>query len=306
MKIDVSDFLSQFKGNSVSYVPNPGNAGDAIIAAATYQLFDRISLSYRVANREMESYTGETIVYGGGGNLGNMKTFSARFLARAHKTAKRVVILPHTIKDVTPLLKDFGSNVDIICRELVTYQYVKSIAPAANVYIANDMALSLDVKSLLLRRPTIGQKASILFDYARCKFIPMRYGQPQSIRSARRIVFANQLIQQMRANRHDVLYAYRTDAEKTEIQLPSENIDVSEALTMGVESKELAYINAHYFLEFLNGFAKIHTNRLHVCIGSALLGKAVAFHGNDYYKCRAVYEYSLTDFPNVVFHNDGG
>jgi exopolysaccharide biosynthesis predicted pyruvyltransferase EpsI len=40
-------------------------------------------------------------------------------------------------------------------------------------------------------------------------------------------------------------------------------------------------------------FEEIRTDRLHVAIAGAVLGKSVKFHPNNYFKCRAVFEYSM-------------
>jgi exopolysaccharide biosynthesis predicted pyruvyltransferase EpsI len=57
---------------------------------------------------------------------------------------------------------------------------------------------------------------------------------------------------------------------------------------------------------FVSEIAKhevVFTNRLHVCICAALLGRRVHFFPNDHFKNRAVFESSLKDrFPLVSFH----
>jgi hypothetical protein len=56
------------------------------------------------------------------------------------------------------------------------------------------------------------------------------------------------------------------------------------------------------FIEAIDRFETIHTNRLHVGIASALLGKKVNLYANDYFKIRAIYETSIKPFfPNVIF-----
>jgi exopolysaccharide biosynthesis predicted pyruvyltransferase EpsI len=45
----------------------------------------------------------------------------------------------------------------------------------------------------------------------------------------------------------------------------------------------------------------IRTNRLHVGIGAALLGKQVELSDNSYGKIKAVYAASLSCFPRVSF-----
>jgi len=56
------------------------------------------------------------------------------------------------------------------------------------------------------------------------------------------------------------------------------------------------------FFDYINRFETIHTNRLHVAITGALLGKQVTLSGNSYFKNRAIFKTSLEpNFPNVKF-----
>lgn len=299
MEIDIREYLGQFRGERVVYTPNPGNGGDALIAAGTYQVFDELGLDYRIVNRDQPGYEQKILIYGGGGNLGLMKNFSARMLSRVHRGVKKLVILPHTIKAVTPLLEEFGPNVDVICREQVSYDYVRSVVKQANVYLSHDMALHLKVNDLLDLQPSFLSKAGVASEYLLAK-LKLTDAQPPSLSAVRGLFRAESLINGMRHTaRGEVLNAFRTDSERTEIKLPDDNVDVSEILTMGVETRALAYQASHYFLSFLNRYSTINTNRLHVCIGGMLLGKKINFYPNSYYKCRAVYEYSLANHPAV-------
>lgn len=56
------------------------------------------------------------------------------------------------------------------------------------------------------------------------------------------------------------------------------------------------------FLARIARFRTVHTNRLHVGIAAAILGKDVRLYSNDYFKIQAIYETSLAPyFPNVHF-----
>ena len=46
-------------------------------------------------------------------------------------------------------------------------------------------------------------------------------------------------------------------------------------------------------------FKKIITNRLHVAITAALMGKTVEMHDNDYGKLSSVWKMSMQNFANV-------
>ena len=63
------DLLHSIKNDSIKYVPNPGNAGDSVIAYSTFQLFRQLNLSVSVYHRETRFSERDVLIYGGGGNL---------------------------------------------------------------------------------------------------------------------------------------------------------------------------------------------------------------------------------------------
>lgn len=59
------------------------------------------------------------------------------------------------------------------------------------------------------------------------------------------------------------------------------------------------------FLREISRYETIYTNRLHVCIGAALLGRRVHFFPNDYFKNEMVFEASMKpNYPNVIFERN--
>ncbi|MDD5469618.1 MAG: polysaccharide pyruvyl transferase family protein [Candidatus Peribacteraceae bacterium] len=87
-----------------------------------------------------------------------------------------------------------------------------------------------------------------------------------------------------------ILHAFREDSERTTIVLPEDNIDLSK---VGSLQQFLAEIARHETVE---------TNRLHVAIAAAKLGKKVHFYPGSYWKNQAVYEYSMRrQLPNVTW-----
>lgn len=84
-----------------------------------------------------------------------------------------------------------------------------------------------------------------------------------------------------------VLHAYRTDAEATgRFPLPGDNWDIS--VELGSLDEWLWTIARH---------EAVHTDRAHVMIAAALLGKRVAIHPSGTHKVPAIAEYALGGFP---------
>ena len=59
--------------------------------------------------------------------------------------------------------------------------------------------------------------------------------------------------------------------------------------------------NFESFVNLVGNACKVYTDRLHVAILSAILGKETYLYPNSYYKNKGVYEFSLSGFPNVKF-----
>lgn len=84
-----------------------------------------------------------------------------------------------------------------------------------------------------------------------------------------------------------VLQAFRTDAEASgERPIPPQNDDIS--ATAGTLERWLQTIASHEL---------IRTDRAHVMIAAALLGKTVEFASSSYFKVPAIANYALGDFP---------
>ena len=90
-----------------------------------------------------------------------------------------------------------------------------------------------------------------------------------------------------------VLDAFRRDKESILDSLPNANNDLS---CNGYATKPLDEL-----VNFLKQYKEINTDRLHLAICATLLGKEVNLFPNSYYKNKAVFDYSLKNFPNVSF-----
>lgn len=91
----------------------------------------------------------------------------------------------------------------------------------------------------------------------------------------------------------------RTDRERPEdAPLPLGNVDIS---LKGRQSTPI-----RRFVNAIGRYETIYTNRLHVGICGALLGRKVHLFGNDYFKIRAIHDSSIAPyFPNVTYAERG-
>lgn len=283
-KSALEEFLEGFRGQKILFAPNPGNAGDSVIACAEYQLFDRFGIDYQVIAQDVScSVTAGAIVfYGGGGNLVEPYPNARDFIARHHQGVKRLVVLPHTVLAYSELISSFGDNVDIICREQLSYDYVLRFANAAHVYLMEDAAFLLDAKGLLAR---VGLTGGAWLN--------------RPLRAAKRAVRV--LLHSFRNRRQsNTLNSFRGDVEGTGRSGAEANFDVSQMLAADTMSALDSVLTARSMIKFISRFSVVRTDRLHVCIVSLLLGKEVHFFDNSYGKNRAVYERSMRDrYPGI-------
>ena len=274
---DLEVFLASFRGRRVLFAPNPGNAGDSVIACAEYQLFERLGIDYKVISLDVDCdiTAGEIVFYGGGGNLVEPYPNARNFIARHHRGVKRLVVLPHTVLAYSELLSAFGDNVDIICREQSSYDYALHFAHAAQVYLMDDAAFLLDVKGLSAE---VSISDGIWFN--------------RPLRAAKRAV---RILHHSLRNRRQgkTLNSFRGDVEGTGRSGAEANFDVSQMLAADTMSALDSTLTARSMIKFISRFSVVKTDRLHVCIVSLLLGKEVHFFDNSYGKNRAVYEKSM-------------
>ncbi|MBE6463595.1 MAG: hypothetical protein E7005_07590 [Alphaproteobacteria bacterium] len=67
INIDDTNLINELSDiGEFTYIPNPGNMGDMLIAAATLQFFKKHNLKFNIYNG---TNIAKTVVYGGGGSL---------------------------------------------------------------------------------------------------------------------------------------------------------------------------------------------------------------------------------------------
>jgi hypothetical protein len=152
------------------------------------------------------------------------------------------------------------------------------MARHAEILAAHDLALSANVAALL-GPPVAPLRASADYRKAEQKFMD----------------FVGD------AGAAEELAVFRSDKEKRPGTAPPASPDISRLFQPQPQTLENKLIAAHFFLRAVDAFPIVRTDRLHVAIAGAMLGKQVWLYPNSYYKNRAVYEFSLRAFSNVHF-----
>lgn len=91
----------------------------------------------------------------------------------------------------------------------------------------------------------------------------------------------------------DALNAFRTDVESVQKEIPSDNIDVSVLHDHTGSTAE--------FFSLVGDYQRVTTDRLHVAIAAAMLGREVIFYPGAYHKNRSMFNSTLRYFPTVKF-----
>jgi exopolysaccharide biosynthesis predicted pyruvyltransferase EpsI len=97
---------------------------------------------------------------------------------------------------------------------------------------------------------------------------------------------------------------FRTDQESTgAFEIPKDNLDISLSWNGELWHRpDFAKNVTHSIACYLSAFETIKTDRLHIAILAAILGKQVILFPNNYYKIKAVFEYLMHKrFNKVTF-----
>ena len=230
-----------------------GNLGDALIRWAT---FDRLGLPPDIGRRSRRA---RSILFPGGGNLVPFYAEGSTLLRRLPED-REGVILPHSIRGASSLLRRHP-GVIAIARERATVDHLLAGGvPATQVRLADDLAFSL------------------------AGDVPTPPGQGSG-----------------------TLLALRIDAESRVPDLAhrEHNFDVSEQRVAAWTDPDETRDWARASLRFVALYDRVVTDRLHVAIAAALVGRDCWLLPNLYDKNRAVHDHSIRDrFPHVVWCED--
>lgn len=271
--------------NETVYVPNSGNAGDSLIAEATYQFLDDISLRYTTAKLTDTLPGRRRVIVGGGGNLVGPYRNVRNFLDRNLDLFDELIILPHTIQAHEDVLAKLDERCTLICREQRSFDFTRAAAPRAKVLLGDDMALLWNPEKTRTRahKAMMSHIADPAFDLRNLKH------------TVRRVLHRGKV-------QGGTLNAFRLDVESRNSSVPEGNIDLSQVFATDSMSPAHSACAIHALAQFIDRADIVRSDRLHISILSAALGKKVEMHDNNYGKNRSVYDHSLASrFPNITF-----
>lgn len=280
MKQEIGNVLGAWfvQGEAIQYFPNPGNSGDALIAAATWQVFDRLGCSPLIS-KPATFKRGASVILGGGGNLVPLYSDMRRALERCLEMGVgRCLLLPHTIRGNEQLLSRLDEKFTLCCRDRASFEHVVRHAPHAIAILSDDMAFSIDVDVLEKRVATFRHRYSLLFDK------DWRKSAWQWRRA----------LAMCRPDEEGVLTILRGDREGMAqagggdgaLDLP-DYYKIKHGGRAGCDQVAIDLFCC------LRRAKRVVTDRLHVALPSALLGVPLEIIDNNYGKLSAVFDLSL-------------
>lgn len=267
------------------YYPNPGNAGDALIAAATWQVFDRIRLRPSVA-RPRDFRRGASVILGGGGNLvPPYRNIALALQACLERDVARCLLLPHTVRGHEELLQRLDERYTLCCRDRVSLEHVRRHAPRANALLADDMVFGLDFAALEARVASRRHKLALLLD--------------RDWRRHRRAWHA--ALARQHPDAAGGLIIWRSDLEAATGARRDADLDLMRHYITRCRHRAGCDQVAQDLVSLLRRAAAVTTDRLHVALPAWRLGLQVTLQDNNYGKLSAVWETSVVGSRRISY-----
>jgi exopolysaccharide biosynthesis predicted pyruvyltransferase EpsI len=273
---------------TLKYVPNHGNAGDALIAAGAWQFFDRLGVEPRITRRQWLR-RGDCAIYAGGGNLVPEYQSCAKFLRKCLRVGVRsALVLPQTVRGHEPLLRELDARFTIACRDNASLERVRAVGTAAHVIAAPDLALGIDVERL--------------FDRCRRKTVRLQFASElvRSLKVSDYLAWRRKL-RHLSSAATGTVRIIRTDVESVDSVRGACEWDISNHYVSTFRPRNEADFITRDYLRFLASAQKVVTNRLHAGVAGALMGLPVTLMDNSYGKISAIYQTSLHGLSGVEF-----
>lgn len=285
----------------VFYVISQGNAGDNLITVSAISFLNKIGIEYQtLLVSEVYSLPSEDILQscfligGGGGLIPNYDTITN--LLDFLTYARQVIQLPSTADNIDEFLENYKCNFSIFLREKQSFDYIKSLNLNFDSYLAQDLVFYANIDSWHIEKNFFCITREAFNSYKRKGICRSAYLK------AKLYLLAFKFLKTFNISREISLF--RTDSESSgKHSNEKSNIDISNLFNYGQSSIELIYESANDFVSFINLLNNnVKTDRLHVAIASAKLGKQVEFYGGNYHKCKSVYDWSIKGkFKNVIW-----
>lgn len=290
------------------FLPNRGNLGDIAIATSCYQFFDSKNLNYSTVDMSLEQQNFVdkpfNLVYGGGGLF--TKYYRQYYqdildLFRS-KNLQKAVIMPASFYECRDVLALLDERFTVFCREKQSYDYCIANNSRAKFILADDMVVGLNTDFYKKKffdknnlKSFVSKQSKENFKNVVEKLCPFYFDVQKQLKNVKK------------SSKTNIGYFLRTDDEKffnPENSGLKSLVDLSLCASSFCADKAMDIMLSKLFLGILDFYDVIVSDRLHIGICSALLGKEVYLLDNSYKKVSNVYENSLRNNKNVHLYQD--
>lgn len=280
------ELLDQYKNEPIYLIGLPGNSGDELLQKGL-EFYLRDHNFWLVSDAE----TAAVILIQGGGNIDDVWNVGISLLKKfiQNHPNKEIIVAPSTYHflhfDFAKLLKTATQTIYLFAREKRSLNRLLSLDLPNNIHLdaADDTAFLLVGTAYLQQLKRQCYEGHVLFAWrtdreSNIVFLESRLG-------------SNNPWQWLVKIYQQWIFKRFLDKEAPAFcnQLNKKTADVSLA---GYES----------FITEISGASVIYTDRLHVGILGAMLGKTVHLYKTRYDKVEGVYEQTLCRYPNVISH----
>jgi glycosyltransferase involved in cell wall biosynthesis/exopolysaccharide biosynthesis predicted pyruvyltransferase EpsI len=284
------------------FCPNNGNLGDTVIAEAEYQFLKNINSNYSIFDIYSEEISDKkhfNFVYGGGGIF--VKYYNYQEILNIFKfpNLRRCIILSASFFECDDLIEVLDGRFLVFCRERRSYEYCIGRNKKAEFILSDDMAFNLDINSTMMHNS--GHITGNMLKL-KDKYLNIVYANYSNYMFTRTKILENLSEKTIILNdnvRIGFLLRNVSDTESKIQQSISNNIDLSAYTWTSCSDPGVVKLLSMLFIKAINTLDVVITDRAHVCIISAMLGKEVYTLDNSYGKVFGIIEQSMKNFDNV-------
>ncbi len=308
-------FLEQHKQKKLFLIGLGGNSGDTLLRKGLelYLQENKYKVSSYLRNADM-------IIIHGGGSISDLWHSGLTLFKNVTKSYadKTIVIAPHTIRffktNFETVLNSCKQKIHFFVREKSSFEQLHKMRLNNNikVYLANDTALLLQDTSYL---SSIQKQNRFVLLSFRLDRESKLLGKSLSFKMLESVLGMFGLETVIR-NQADMLSVHRASGTIKSVMKLQKSI---RQLCGGflIRKRVQNYIEKKYkhekirvtdaslesyedFVSLISNASVVYTDRLHVAILGAMLGKRVHLYNDKYDKIKDVYEQSLQAYPNVI------
>lgn len=278
------------------FLPNQGNLGDIVISFSEFQYFDSNKFNYKCfdVSNLLKNNRKFNLVYGGGGLWHSLYKPYYQNILNIFKSSnlKKCVILPSSFYDCEDVLEVLDERFTVFCREEQSFDYCIKLNNKANFILADDMVINANFEEL--RHPLVNKSALLQAN-------KMVLDGIENIADFYSNVVKKALHELKQYSNFEVGYLLRNDNESVfkKSHIIAKNIDPSGFAGGHACDNALNTLLTKLFLTIISQFDIVITDRLHIGICAAKLGKKTLLIDNSYKKLSNVYNNSMKGFSNV-------